>query len=416
MLSQPLELLKTKDEWIKLSLILSIIFLLNLSYLFYQYKNFKTEEIYSVKGYVQNIYPKERYDILKISTKEFDFFTSIDKTLNIKKLQYIEANIISTQVDFISYLKGFYTKTININIDPNIKHKKSDFFKSIQTQHTQNDLAELYSALFLAIPVNPQLRDVFAQYGVSHLVAISGFHLGVLSFLIFWIVYVVYKPLQEMFFPYRNRKYDILVICILGLSIYLYYIEFVASFLRAFVMFIIGIYLLRHNIKLFSFSTLLLTLLFIVAFFPKLLFSLSLWFSIAGVFYIFLFIKYFKNLNKIVAFFFFNIWIFLALNPIIHYFFGVSSYEQMLSPIFTILFSIFYPLSLFLHLINYGDVFDNLLKIWIDKNIHSVDIFTSLYLFVFYIIISLLSIFSKKAFIILNITWCAFYIYTIAKL
>ena len=94
---------------------MSFIFILNLSNLFYQYKNFKYEEIYSIKGYIENIYPKEDYNVLKITTDEFTYFTSSSKESDLNKFDYIEANIITEKIDFLSYLKGFYTKTLNIN-------------------------------------------------------------------------------------------------------------------------------------------------------------------------------------------------------------------------------------------------------------------------------------------------------------
>lgn len=414
--NNPLEVLKTKSEWLYLLLASLSIFLINLSFLFYQYHNFKTEEIYQVQGYVQNIYPKERYNVIKIKTDEFEFFTSIDKDIKVKKLDRVETNILTTKIDFLSYLKGFYTKSINLNIDKNHKHTKHQLYEKINKQHTNEQISQIYAALFLAVPVQPFLRDIFSNYAVSHLVAISGFHLGIISFLIYWFAYIFYRPLQDRFFPYRNRRFDLLLISIVGLFSYLVYIEFVASFLRAFVMFIIGVYLLRHNIKLISFQTLALTIIFIIVFFPKLLFSLSLWLSIAGVFYIFLFIKYFKDLNKILAFVLFNIWIFLALNPIVHYIFPTTSFMQLFSPIFTILFTLFYPISLALHIIGYGDIFDGLIEFWLVQEVYTKELFTSPFAFVSYLAISFLSIFSKKVFLVLNFALCTFNIYIFAQL
>ena len=364
---------------------------------------------------MENIYPKDRYDVLKISTDDFTFFTSINKDNPLKKFDHIKANIITTKIDFISYLKGFYTKTINIYTDHK-PHPKSNIYQKIQNQHTNKNITEIYGALYLATNSNPILRDTFANYGVSHLVAISGFHLGIISLMIFWICKLLYKPLQNRYFPYRNAKADILMLTMVVLFSYLYYINFVPSFLRAFVMFMIGVYLLRHHIKLISFSTLLLTILFIISLFPKLLFSLSLWLSVGGVFYIFLFIKYFKELNKIVAFLFFNLWIFLVLNPIIHYFFGVATYEQLLSPVVTVLFTLFYPISLFLHLFEFGDLFDSFLEIWLLKEVNSIEIFTNIYFFVFYICISIVSIFYKYAFYLLNFLLCLFNLYILLQL
>ena len=56
-----------------------------------------------------------------------------------------------------------------------------------------DDIKELFNALFLATPINKSLRDKCVDFGVSHLIALSGFHLGVLSFVLYWVVYLFYK-------------------------------------------------------------------------------------------------------------------------------------------------------------------------------------------------------------------------------
>lgn len=241
--------------------------------------------------------------------------------------------------------------------------------------------------------------------------AISGFHLGILSFVIYGIFYLFYNPIHQRYFPYRNKKFDLLIFTMIILFIYLIYINIVPSFLRAFVMFLFGVYFLRANIKILSFQTLLIVILSILAIFPKLLFSLSLWFSVAGVFYIYLFIQYFKNLNKYIAFFLFNIWIYLAMNPITHYFFGTTSLVQLFSPIFTIGFSLFYPLELLLHSVRLGGLLDFIIEKWLSSKPPSYEVFTPLWFFFLYIFTSLLAIIYKHAFISLNFLFIIFNIY-----
>jgi len=175
------------------------------------------------------------------------------------------------------------------------------------------------------------------------------------------------------------------------------------SLLRAFIMFIFALFLLRNNIKLISFETLFIISIFIIALYPKLLFSLSLWFSISGVFYIFLFIKYFSHLNKLLQFILFNFWLYLSINPITHYFFATTALEQLYSPILTILFTVFYPLTAFLHLLNIGETFDLYLDALINMDIYSIEVYTPSWFFILYILISLFAIIRKESFIILNI-------------
>ncbi|WP_411904386.1 ComEC/Rec2 family competence protein, partial [Salmonella enterica] len=89
--------------------------------------------------------------------------------------------------------------------------------------------------------------------------------------------------------------------------------------------------------------TLFYTFLIVIALFPQYIFNIGFWFSIFAVFYIYLFIQYFKDGNKVWLYIFFNIWMFLIFNPIVHYFFAQTALEQFYSIPITIFFTIFYP-------------------------------------------------------------------------
>jgi len=407
---QKLNLINNKKELFIFSSFLLLILICTLSLQYKNYQDLKEESIYKVEAQVLNKYEKDDFYIYKFQTNSFSFFTSTPKALELDKLDFVDITILTSNISFLEYLKGFYAKSFNI-----FKLKKNslkkDLVKKIKSQHSNKNISEIYEAIFLAIPTNNKLRDVFAIYSISHLIAISGFHLGVLSFIIYAILYYPYNFFHNRYFPYRNKKYDIMIITLIVLFIYLIFTNLVPSLLRAFIMMLFGIFVLRANIKLISFETLLLTLLSILVLFPSYIFSISLWFSIIGVFYIFLFIKYFQNQNKIFLFLFFNIWIFASFNPIVHYFFGVTAHIQLISPFITILFTLFYPFELFLHLIGYGDFLDKFLNFAINLNYHTFELFTPLWFFVIYTFFSILSIFSLYAFYILNILLIIFNLY-----
>jgi competence protein ComEC len=181
-------------------------------------------------------------------------------------------------------------------------------------------------------------------------------------------------------------------------------------------MFVFGFLLLRANIKILSFENLLLTLLVILTFFNHYIFSISLWFSAAGVFYIFLFIHYYKNINKYILFFFFNFWIYLSVNPITQYFFGAVSFYQLSSPFLSLVFTIFYPLSLFLHILGFGDSFDKLILLWFSYDVHKIDLFASIYFIIPYILLSLYAIYSKLAFRFVEICFVSFNLWLFVSL
>lgn len=394
-------------EKLLLLCILILIFLITITYEYSKYKDFKDSNFLEVRAKVVNVYKKTNSNILKLTTPSYDFFTKTDNT-NIKTDDIVKLIVITKNKYFYEYINFLYLNSINISV---VNSNVNILSKLINDQHSNSSIREIFNALFLAKPLSKELKEKFSVFGISHLVAISGFHLGVLSFVMYWIIYLFYAPLQQKYFPYRNRRFDIMIFVVAFLFSYLILTNMVPSLLRAFVMLVLGLYFLRCKIKILSFNTLLVTLLFIVALYPRYIFSLGLWFSVFGVFYIYLFLQYFSHLNKIVLFIFFNIWIYLSLNPVIHYFFAISSYEQLLSPLVTLLFTLFYPLELFLHFIGVGSLLDKYLEVFLSYEVYTFEVLTPLWFLVIYILSSMFSILYKKAFIILNALLIGFNLY-----
>ncbi|MDN5125634.1 ComEC/Rec2 family competence protein [Aliarcobacter butzleri] len=400
-----------KSKQIVTIFILFFALLINILLEYSKYLEFIDEEVFETKVEVLNIYKKDDKDILKLKSSNFEFFTNMPKNEEIKRFDLLNILIVSKNIGFIDYLKGFYTKTIYFDELQKEQTFKDKIIKNIENNHQDEKIIELFNALFLAVPVSKELRDVITAYGIAHVVALSGFHLVVLSFVIYWILYFPYKFFQDRYFPYRNRKLDILLITIAILFYYLILTDIVPSLLRAFVMFCLSIYLLRSNIKILSYMTLFYTFLIVIAFYPKYIFSIGFWFSIFAVFYIYLFIQYFKNYNKWLLFIFFNIWMFLIFNPIVHYYFPQTSYAQFYSIPITIFFNFFYPAEIFAHIFGFSNYFDEYLKIFIEHKIFVYEVFTPLYFYILYLFVSFLSIWSKKAFILLNLLMIGFNIY-----
>jgi len=404
---ESLKLINNKKEWFTISLLLFLIFSFNTFKEYRVWQNFTSDEIYQTTGKILNIYTKEgdRFptNVAKVETNDFTFFTTIPKNLPLKKADTISLIVVSQKVSFLDFLKGFFAPSFSVSILPINLTTVEKIHQEVLGQHQNKVIGNFYNTLFFATPLDKDIQNLCATYGIAHVVAISGFHLGIISVVLLFILNLLYSPLHQKYFPYRNKKMDILLIITIILFIYLLAINLVPSFLRSFVMFLFGLFLLRSNIKLFSFGSLAFVVLMIIAFFPKLLFSLSLWFSVAGVFYIFLYMQYFNNLNKYLSFLFFNFWIFFAINPITHFFFGTTALIQLLSPFITIGFIVFYPLELVLHLIGFGDILDNFLEFWIATNPKYTLVFTPIWLFGIHIIISLLAIWHKFFFYLLNI-------------
>ena len=399
---------KEKSKQIVTILFLFFIFLLNLSIEYSKYLDLIEEEIFETQVEVLNIYQKDDFDILKLKASNFDFFTSFQKDEKIDKFQILNIVFISKDISFLEYLKGFYTKTVYFDFLEKEEKFKDKIIKKINSNHQDKMINELFQALFLALPISKELRDICTNYGIAHVIALSGFHIVVLSFCIYWIVYFPYSFFHQKFFPYRNKRFDILIFTLIFLLYYLILTDIVPSLLRAFVMFCLGIYLLRSNIKIFSYMTLFYTFLIVIAFFPKYIFSLGFWFSIIAVFYIYLFMQYFKNLNKYFQLFFFNLWMFLIFNPIVHLFFPQTTIEQFLSIIITIAFTLFYPFEIVAHTFDFAIYFDEYIKKFLEYKFFVYEVKTPLYFFIVYLIFSFLSIFYKKAFYILNLLMILF--------
>lgn len=393
------------------TLFLLFVFMINILFNYLSYKELKKEYIFETKSEVLNIYPKEKFDVIKLKGDGFEFFASFLKDENIKKLDSLNVVFDTRNITFYTYLKGFFTKILYFERGEKNNSVKEKIIKNIEENHDDFMIRELFNALFLAIPVSSQLRDIITAYGIAHVVALSGFHIVVLSFIIYWILYFPYSFLQNRYFPYRNRRFDILLITMAILFYYLLLTDIVPSLLRAFVLFSLGLYLLRSNIKVISYLTLFYTFLIVIALFPQYIFNIGFWFSIFAVFYIYLFIQYFKNGNKILLYIFFNIWMFLIFNPIVHFFFAQTAIEQFYSIPITIFFTIFYPLEIVAHIFNISSYFDDYLKIFLENKIYVYEVFTPLYFFILYILFSFFSIWSKKSFFILNILMIGFNFY-----
>ncbi|MGJ0351725.1 ComEC/Rec2 family competence protein [Aliarcobacter cryaerophilus] len=393
------------------TLFLLFVFMINILFNYLSYKELKKEYIFETKAEVLNIYPKEKFDVIKLKGDGFEFFASFSKDENIKKLDFLNVVFDTRNITFYTYLKGFFTKILYFERGEKNNSVKEKIIKNIEENHDDFMIRELFNALFLAIPVSSQLRDIITAYGIAHVVALSGFHIVVLSFIIYWILYFPYSFLQNRYFPYRNRRFDILLITMAILFYYLILTDIVPSLLRAFVLFSLGLYLLRSNIKVISYLTLFYTFLIVIALFPQYIFNIGFWFSIFAVFYIYLFIQHFKNGNKILLYIFFNIWMFLIFNPIVHFFFAQTAIEQFYSIPITIFFTIFYPLEIVAHIFNISSYFDDYLKIFLENKIYVYEVFTPLYFFILYILFSFFSIWSKKSFFILNILMIGFNFY-----
>lgn len=353
------------------------------------------------------------YHILKLKSDDgYTFYTNTKLSFAPSLGKKVSIVVFAPEISFYEYMHSFYARSYILETK-NTTTLKQKLNKSIASVHQNPDIANIYQALYTATPLNKNLQTAFSNLGVSHLLAISGFHLGVLSALLYFLFKYPYKIVHERYFPYRNSKRDLFIVVTFLLFLYLLFLDNPASVLRAFAMLVVGFYLYDRGMKIVSMQTLLLSVLLLMSFFPRLFFALGFWLSVAGVFYIFLFLIYFKELAKKWQFILLPVWVYGMMLPYSLVIFGTFSTYHPLSIVWTFLFTLFYPLSIFLHIIGFGDLFDRLLESFISLGQAHVSLSISYIWLILYILLSLLAIFKRRFFILLVLFALAFFIYSV---
>lgn len=182
---EKINLLKSKKDYIYILLFFLFIFLINIFYEYVKYKEFKKNIFYENIYEIKNIYKKPNSFILKLKNKNMVFFTKVEKVY-IKNTK-IKILLITKNVDFLSYLNSFYTNIIFLKHIENENTIKKSILLNIKSQHKNKSISDLYSALFLGLGIDKNLRMKVSSFGISHLIAISGFHLGIISLVLYFI-------------------------------------------------------------------------------------------------------------------------------------------------------------------------------------------------------------------------------------
>jgi competence protein ComEC len=408
---------ETSKSFVVTILILTIFIILRLFYEYGSYIEFTTKPFYFTYADVLNSYEKRKngkvYKVLKLQSDDgFVFYTTSHRKENFSHKRLRLEIFPDENISFQDYLGIFYVKSRIRKVEELPYELKDKIYNSVSKQHQNSDMQSFYKALFFATPIDSSLREKIARLGVSHLVALSGFHLGILWGLVYGLFMLIYKPLQQRFFPYRHALFDMGILTMGVLYAYLYFVGSPPSLLRAYAMAFAGWISILMGIELISFTFLVTLASVLVLLFPELLVSLSFWLSISGVFYIFLILKYVKDYSrKMVAVVFIPIGIFMLMLPVVHSVFGTTSSYQLLSPFLSLLFVPFYPIMMFLHLIGMGGLFDGMLLWLFALPKEGTESFLYLWQSGLYLLLSLIAIWSRKAFNILLFIALSYAIY-----
>jgi len=407
-LEKPKLFLNLKEFW----LVLFFLFLLlsiRLFFLHQEYETFKSKPFYYTDVEVIQAYEKwnenEYHTILKVYSSSLDMnFFSRTKIRADEITKQIRLKLFpSEEMQFFDYLGTSFIYSQVKELSENRVSSKSKLLSLVEEQHTNPLISNFYKAIFFATPLEKKLRTQVSSLGVSHLIALSGFHLAILSTVLFFLIKLIYSPMQQRFFPYRFDLFDIGFIVLIILAVYVWFVGAPPSLLRSYAMMFVAWVLLVLGMELLSFSFLMTIVLVLLVLFPKLLLSLAFWFSVVGVYYIFLLLHYFSQLNKYLVTLLISFGIFILMLPIVHMVFPITSPLQLSSPFLSLLFSLFYPLSIFLHSISFGGVFDDFLLQLFSLKSQEKLFLMKVELGSFYLFLSLMAMYSKWIFYLLSL-------------
>ena len=416
MLERPKLFVTLKEFWVVISLLL-VILLIRLFGLHTEYTTFKSKPFFYTDVQVLQAYEKwnenNYHTVLKLYSPvlNINFFSrtkirakDINSKIRLKLFPHEDMR-------FRDYLgTSFISSKVN-TIYEEVPSSKYIFLNFIEKQHKNEQIYSFYKAIYVATPLLRTLREQVSKLGVSHLIALSGFHLAILSTVLFFLIRLGYRPLQQKFFPYRFDLYDIGFMVLIILAWYVWFVDAPPSLLRSYFMMFMAWILLVLGMELLSMSFLFTVVMLLLVIFPKLLLSLAFWFSVLGVFYIFLLLRYFEGVNRYLMTLFITFGIFFLMLPVVHTIFPLTTLFQLLSPFLSLLFTLFYPLSMVLHLLGVGSLLDPyLLQLFA---VESEEIFYQLplpYLYG-YLALSFSAIFSKWLFYCLSLVALGFAIW-----
>ncbi|KYJ86177.1 ComEC/Rec2 family competence protein [Sulfurovum riftiae] len=358
------KLFESKKSFVWTMVVLFMLFLIHLGWEYRNYTEFISKPFYFTHATVLNAYEKTKgkrsYQVLKLQSDEgLTFYTTTHRKMSLKDKRLRLQIFPTKQITFSDYLGSFYVKSRIRKSEDLPSSLKDTLREKVASQHDDASLASFYNAIFFAIPLNKELREKIALLGVSHLVALSGFHLGILWGLVYGLLLLLYRPLQQRYFPYRYALFDVGMVTVSVLGLYLWFVGFPPSLLRSYAMLLVGWAVLLMGMELLSFYFLFTVAALLLVLFPSLSVSLGFWLSVAGVFYIFLLLQYTRQYNKwMITFLIIPVGIFVLMLPIVHTVFGTTGPYQLLSPLLSVLFIPFYPAVMLLHLLGMGSLFD----------------------------------------------------------
>lgn len=241
---------------------------------------------------------------------------------------------------------GFSNKIalIPVNAPPEVREKiRQSIFNKIETLYSKSTQG-IIKAILLGdkSEIHRNVRQEFSVAGVAHILAVSGFHVGIIAGILYWL-----------FSFFRNEYVKFLLISV-TLSSYIYLIDFQPSAVRAGIMILLFLFAYLIQRKANPINIISTTILLVMVVNPTSLYSVGFQMSIAAISGIFILYTPFKN-------FFFEFLKFdkneftkkigntlavsmgasVIVSPIVAYYFGIYSIISPLANLVVIPFMLF---------------------------------------------------------------------------
>lgn len=414
-----IEIFTSYKEWVIFLVVLLGVFSYKLFGFYKDHQFYQQQKPYILEAEVKLQYIKEknhkRYFVLKLQdSKNHTFYTTSFEDL--KDIVYRKVRIYGKmgKCGFVEFLKSCYFNAYKISLLPQDDYKE-DLRNFINHQHQDANSAILYRALFFGDGVSLEWRNFSNVTGIAHLIAISGFHLGVLSSVLYLLLAPFYKFFQKRYFTYRNVYYDLGFLILLCMYGYLVFLDYQPAFFRAFIMALCGYILYISGVKILSFRLFIMIILICLSLFPTFIFNIGFILSAFGVFFILLFVKYVPKKNLWVYVLKFDICIFLLMGIVVHFYFPYFSPYQFVSILISMIFFLFFPLAIGLHILGVGYLFDGLYVWALGLKIPYIEFYTPWYLLVSYLILCCCSIFLKQCFYLMLLVSSLFYLFLLLR-
>ena len=349
-------LFASAKERVVAACILIVLLCANLLWHYHIFKKITAKRSYYAKALVLNQYPKGKKQILKLQTPHLVFYTSTYEKLKDLRDRYVAVAMRTKRLRFADLFRPTYHYAYIRKVYP--KDLRYRIKEAIAAQHGSKLAKELFPALVVATAMSKETRDILARYGISHLVAISGFHLGLLGLVAGVVLGFLLRPLVQKFAPFMNLSLFIAFVVAVLAFCYTAFLGYLPSLVRSFALLLFGSLLAFRGIRLLSFETLAWVVAVVVTLFPAFLFRIGFWLSVAGVFMIYLYLHHFSHRPKWRIFIELSVWVFVAMLPISYAIFHRFAPQVLLSPLLSIAFTFLYPLFLLAHIFGVGGVWD----------------------------------------------------------